>query len=204
MTSRPPDFDDLITDDVSETERDRLQRVHEMLLAAGPPAEISPELETGPNLFLTPRKPPRKRPSVRRVLLLAATIGIAGFIGYSLGKSNEFPVTQTMSMRGTLAAPRAAGRLDIGEQDGQNWLMRLEASGLPATGKKEFYEVFLTKQGKIVAPCGWFVVHANHEQTVAYMTAPYNIDNAGWVITKVHVGQKGNGPVVMRTIRSEA
>jgi hypothetical protein len=200
----PPEFEDLMGSDVPEAERERLQRVHELLLVAGPPPEISPELEAGPKLFLTPRKPPRKRPSVRRVLLLAAAIALAGFIGYAFGKNDEFPTTQTMAMRGTLAAPHAAGRLDIGEQDGQNWLMRLEASGLPVTGKKEFYEVFLTKGGKIVAPCGWFVVRPDHEQTVAYMTAPYNIKDAGWVVTKVHVGHKGNGPVVMRTLRSEA
>jgi hypothetical protein len=202
--TRPPEFDDLMSDDVPEAERERLQRVHELLLVAGPPPEVSPELEAGPNLVLTPPKPERKRPSVRRVLLLAAAITGAGFIGYAIGKSNDFPITQTMAMRGTLAAPQAVGRLDIGEQDGQNWVMRLEVTGLPVVGKKQYYEVFLTKRGKIIAPCGWFVVRPDHEQTVAYMTAPYNINGAGWIVTKVHVGHKGNGPIVMRTIRSEA
>ena len=34
MTGRPPDFDDLIGEDVSSAERERLRRAHDLLLAA--------------------------------------------------------------------------------------------------------------------------------------------------------------------------
>ncbi len=205
MTSRVPDFDDLVSDDVPEDERERLQRVHEMLLVAGPPAEISPEIEAGPNLILTPpgrERKRRRRPSFGRIALVAAAVVIAGVVGYAFGKGDSFPTSQTIAMRGTLAAPQAAGRIEIGEQDGQNWVMRLDVTNLPVVGKKEFYEVFLTRRGKIVAPCGWFVVRDGHEQTIAYLTAPYDIGGAGWVITKVRVGHQGNGTVVMRTTSS--
>src|SRR5207248_10881524 len=48
----PPDFDELIGADVEGAERARLQRVHALLVQAGPPAELSPELEA-PSLGLT-------------------------------------------------------------------------------------------------------------------------------------------------------
>ena len=36
----PPDFDELISDDVDDLERARLRRVHDLLVAAGPPADM--------------------------------------------------------------------------------------------------------------------------------------------------------------------
>ena len=40
-----PDFDELVGgDDLPGPERERLQRVHELLVAAGPPPELPPEL----------------------------------------------------------------------------------------------------------------------------------------------------------------
>ena len=51
--TRPPDFDTLIGQEVAADERERLRRVHELLVTAGPPAELSPELEAGPTLAMT-------------------------------------------------------------------------------------------------------------------------------------------------------
>ena len=45
---RGPEFDDLVGD-VPADERERLLRVHEMLVQAGPPPEIPPELERPPS-----------------------------------------------------------------------------------------------------------------------------------------------------------
>jgi len=39
-----PHFDDLIEPDVSDPERSRLEQVHELLVAAGPPPDLSPRL----------------------------------------------------------------------------------------------------------------------------------------------------------------
>ena len=46
---RPPDFQDLVGDDLSPDERERLERVHDMLISAGPPPELPPELEEVPD-----------------------------------------------------------------------------------------------------------------------------------------------------------
>ena len=46
--TRYPDFDDLIGGDVPAEERERLRRAHELLVEAGPPPELSPEMESVP------------------------------------------------------------------------------------------------------------------------------------------------------------
>src|SRR5581483_6878461 len=48
-----PRFDDLVEQDLPAEERGRLERVHDLLVAAGPPPELSPEFEFGPTLAMT-------------------------------------------------------------------------------------------------------------------------------------------------------
>ncbi|HSX21195.1 MAG TPA: hypothetical protein VLE97_00290, partial [Gaiellaceae bacterium] len=81
--TRTPDFDELVGFDVEHDERERLQRVHALLLEAGPPAELPPELEAGPTLALTLARGRKKRPAGRRPLLIAAAICILAlaFVG---------------------------------------------------------------------------------------------------------------------------
>ncbi len=43
MTVQPPNFDELVGDDLDPREHDRLHRVHELLLAAGPPPDFTSE-----------------------------------------------------------------------------------------------------------------------------------------------------------------
>ncbi len=43
-----PDFDELVEGLDDERERARLHRVHDLLLAAGPPPELSPALAASP------------------------------------------------------------------------------------------------------------------------------------------------------------
>ena len=45
-----PDFDQLFGDEVSGAERERLRGVHDLLVAAGPPPELSPALESPPDV----------------------------------------------------------------------------------------------------------------------------------------------------------
>ncbi len=85
--TRPPDFDELLGADVAHDERERLRRVHELLVEAGPPPEVSPEIAYGPTLgtTLSRRGSGRVR---RRVLLFAAAVlvlAIAFLGGYLAG-----------------------------------------------------------------------------------------------------------------------
>ena len=43
--SDSPKFQDLVGEGLPPTEHERLERVHEMLIEAGPPPELPPELE---------------------------------------------------------------------------------------------------------------------------------------------------------------
>ena len=66
-----PDFDELIGNELEGDERERLLRVHELLIAAGPPPELPPEL--APVEEIGSVVPFRPRPSRRRLAVAATT-----------------------------------------------------------------------------------------------------------------------------------
>src|SRR5260221_334334 len=116
--TRPPDFDELLGADVAHDERERLRRVHELLLEAGPPPEVSPEIAYGPTLgtTLSRRGSGRVR---RRVLLLAAAVlvlAIAFLGGYLAGNGGgRGPPSRTpLKLSGATAAPGAPAALPVG------------------------------------------------------------------------------------------
>jgi hypothetical protein len=195
-----PDFDDLIDDDVRGEERERLERVHDLLVAAGPPAELPPHLEAGPTLAMTLSRP---RNSRRRLALLAATVAVlalAFLLGYLAGNRGGGLATGTsLELTGTAAAPHALASLRVLPADRSgNWPMRLAATGLPKLGKKSYYEVFLVRDGKIYAPCGSFVSTGSVDVT---LNAPYRLKPRDtWVVTKQHWGDDGAGTVVLRPV----
>jgi len=199
-----PNFDELVGGDVEGAERDRLRRVHDLLVAAGSPPELSPELEAGPDMLVTYRRRPRG-PSWRRPLVLAAAalvIAAAFLTGYmSSGgskRSDDFATVRTVRLHGTPAAPNALASISIGKRDaGGNWPMRIVADGLPTLPAHGYYLVFLTRAGKPVAPCGSFIVHKG--RGAAYLNAPYKLKGAGWVVTIQQRGDRKPGRVVLTT-----
>ncbi len=103
--TRPPDFDELLGADVAHDERERLRRVHELLVEAGPPPEVSPEIAYGPTLgtTLSRRSSGRVR---RRVLLFAAAVlvlAIAFLGGYLAGNGggSELASGTVLKLSGT-------------------------------------------------------------------------------------------------------
>lgn len=197
-----PRFDDLIEDDVTGAERARLEDVHELLVAAGPPPELSPKLESGPTLAMTLSR--AAKPRGRRVALLAATIAIlaAAFVlGYVAGnRGGGLASAQTLSLAGTQAAPSALASLQILPSDASgNWPMKLAATGLPKLGHTWYYEVFLVRNGKIYAPCGSFISKGNARGIDVTLNAPYDLQpHDTWVVTKQHAGDHETGTVVLR------
>ena len=92
MNWRPPDFDDVVGEDLSPGEQERLRGVHDLLVAAGPPPEVSPELETVPwpeealaPLGLTRRAGTRKRSP----FLLAAALVTVAVAAFLLGQATS-------------------------------------------------------------------------------------------------------------------
>jgi hypothetical protein len=200
--TRKPDFDELVGLDVERGERERLRRVHELLLQAGPPAELSPELEAGPTLAMTLGG--RQRHVHRRLMLLAAAIAVLALAflgGYLAGnRGGGLASARTLSLVGTSLDPSALASLRIDPADeAGNWPMRLNVTGLPRLPLHGYYAVFLVRNGKIYAPCGTFLAAGKARGTSVTLNAPYRLEHGDtWVVTKQLPGHREPGPVVLR------
>ncbi|MBV8258824.1 MAG: hypothetical protein JO073_13500 [Actinobacteria bacterium] len=199
-----PDFDELIGGDVGGPERERLRRAHELLLVAGPPPELSPELEAGPTLALTlGRDRGAARFRRRAALLLAAALAVAiVFIGgYAAGNRNTGtnaagPAWKTLSLHGASGAV-ATLRIERAEQG--NWPMTLAVQGLPQLPQHGYYEVYLARNGRAWAPCGTFVVGRRSTGLTVRLNAPYELERGDtWIVTKQLPGENGVGPTVLQ------
>jgi len=205
--NREPTLDDLIGADTTGAERQRLQDVHEQLLEAGPPPELSPELEAGPTLGMTLQK---KRVVKRRAMvLIAAAVAIAAVFlgGYTAGNhggKETKPVAEAVRLQGTQIAPNAEGALQVWDsRDGSNWPMTLTVAGLPQSPPHTYYEVYLFRDGKIQTwgKCGSFRVGSsstNRAVTVT-LTSPYTLEKGdSWVVTRPGHGGAEPGQMVLR------
>jgi len=200
-------FDDIIgTEGLSSDEEAKLRRVHELLVAAGPPPDLSPDLSLPP-VPTDEADPPevafllRRRRGRALVLALAATLAafVGGYaFGHSKGKPSAFTSIRTVAMHGTTSSA-SHGVINIAEKDSVgNWPMQVEVSGLPEQERSSYYELWLTHNGKAVAPCGSFRVNA--KTTRVRLTVPYALKNFdGWVVTSQGPGRDGLGPVVLTT-----
>ena len=175
-----PDFDELVGADLGDAERARLRRVHDLLLAAGPPPELSPKL-TAP--------PPETRASVipfprRRwrtfALTAAAALLVAFFAGWAVGGGGGGDnVRRTIAMTGPHGA---LASLDVLTADNAgNWGMRMRVTGLPVLPSGKTYALWLTKHGRLDSVCGVFVV--GRGATTVRLSAAYHLkEYSGWVV----------------------
>jgi hypothetical protein len=200
--TRLPKFEDLVGPDLDRSEQERLRRVHDLLLQAGPPPELSPEIEGGPTLAMTLGRPRRKR--ARSVMLLAAAltlVTLAFLAGYLTGNGdNGVSAGHTLSLVGTKAAPGALASLRVEDADAAgNWPMALSVTGLPKLPPRGYYTVYLLRNGKPYAPCGTFVVTGKAQGTAVRLNAPYELHEGDtWVVTRQLPGHHDAGPVVLR------
>lgn len=172
--SRPPQFGDLVGNDLSPGERERLERVHEMLVAAGPPPELPQELA----------EPPRPEgrlvelasQRLRTGLVLAAALVIATFaFGYFIGARGEDSGPSTFTPTQRVVLGKAADRfavVGIGERDSNgNWQMVVSVEGLPHLSDGDYYTLFMTRKGKPIVQCGTFNVAEDGLTTVRFPVA---------------------------------
>lgn len=188
--SEPRDFRDLVGDDLTPEEEARLRRVHDLLVAAGPPPELPPVLRQ----YAEPRRqlPLLPRPRVlAAVLLSAASIALAFGVGYLVGDRGAgggVSPSHVVAMQGTSAAPNAIASIDVGDEDAAgNWPLVLHVTQLPTLDKGEYYELWLTRGGKLIASCGTFRVGESTKTTSIRLNAPYQLRAFdGWVVTDAH------------------
>jgi hypothetical protein len=173
--TEPRELHDLVGDDVDREERERLERVHALLVQAGPPPELPPEIARAPEppVARTLRLPRRYRYTA---LAAAAIVAVALFgLGYLVGGGPGEQPIETLAMHGSSGAN---AELALFEKDpAGNWPMELTVTGLaPGT-----YELWLTRGDELAASCGSFAV-AGGETTVP-LNAPFALKEFdAWVV----------------------
>jgi hypothetical protein len=198
-------FDEIVGgDDLAPDEEARLRRVHDLLVLAGPPPDLSPELTAPP--VAGDADPPevafllRRRRGLTAVLALAAALAaFAGGYAFGHGKAKPaaFSTVRNVPMHG---APGTHGLIRVGAVDQVgNWPMLVEVSGLPQQpNRRAYYELWLTRNGKPVVSCGSFRVHG--KTTRVHLTVPYSLaGDFGWVVTQQPPRVHEPGRVVLTT-----
>ena len=170
-----PDFDALVGTDLEPGERERLARVHELLIAAGPPPDL---IEPKVVQLASRRRRGVLLALAAAIAVTAFALGAAAFNGPS-GRSVAFEEV----LQGTPAASHASGSLVVYDlDDAGNWPMELRIKGLQPTGSGRPFELWLTRGGRLEALCGSFVTSDSGSAAVP-MNAPYHFDDFdGWVV----------------------
>ncbi|MDX6451063.1 MAG: hypothetical protein QOH16_1112 [Gaiellaceae bacterium] len=198
-------FDDLVDrEGLGSDEEARLRRVHDLLVQAGPPPDLPPALERPPTapaeaeIVQFPLLPRRRwtLAAVAAIALVVLAFGGGYLVGHAKTKPTAFAAKRVVPMHGSnaLAVLRVAPKDSAG-----NWPMQLEINNLPTQpDPRAYYELWLTRNGKPVAPCGTFRVNAR--TTTIRLSVPYDFKGFnGWVVTKQDAGVHEPGPVVLTT-----
>ena len=200
------DLRDLVGEDVPGEELERLRRVHELLVAAGPPAELPPTLETPPRVG--GGEPVRfswfgQRRLGAALVLAGALVLIAFGAGYLAGHSRSGfrSVGPPVVMHGTATARGATASIEIGKRDAAgNVPMILRVSGLPKLSGRDYYELYLTRNGRAIVTCGSFKTSSPTKRTEVRLSVAYSFKGyTGWVVTRERPRTPHPGAWVMRT-----
>lgn len=184
------DFRDLVGDDLTPEEEARLRRVHELLVEAGPPPELPPELArpdlpaASTEIKLFPHLP-RRRVAASLVLVaaVAAIFFGAGYLVADNGNGGGFRTERLLAMHPTSAGGLARASIALGPvDDAGNWPLQLRVANLPEQSKGRYYELWLVTGGKRVT-CGTF--RMTSKTTTVLLNAPYRLKAAdAWVVTE--------------------
>jgi hypothetical protein len=199
------DFDQLVDlTDVSAEERARLERMHKLLVAAGPPADLPSELADAPSNVGSAQViafPRRRRTAA--AISIAAAVAVACFTGGYLLANQAHHGSSLHAVRvvGLSGEQNSLASLKVGAADSNgNWPMQLTVKGLPPLhGTDSHYVLMLTQNGKLTWMCGMFKVGEDGATTVAF-SVPYRITGqTKWAVTAMSHGTKFPGHVVMTT-----
>ena len=199
------DFDQIVDlTGVSPEDRARMLRVHELLVSAGPPADLPSELADAPSevggaqVIAFPR---RRRTAA--AISIAAAVAVACFSGGYLLANQAHHSSSLHAIRvvGLSGEQNSLASLRVGAADANgNWPVQLTVQGLPPLhGTDSHYLLMLTQNGKPTWVCGMFKVGKNGATTVAF-SVPYRITGqTKWAVTEMTDGLKFPGHVVMTT-----
>ena len=196
---------------VSPEDQARMLRMHELLVSAGPPADLPSELATP--LDVTSPAPadvggaqviafPRRRRTAAAISI-AAAVAVACFSGgYVLAnQAHHSSSLHAIRVVGLSGEQNSLASLRVGAADANgNWPVQLTVQGLPPLhGTDSHYLLMLTHNGKPTWVCGMFKVGKDGATTVAF-SVPYRITGqTKWAVTEMTHGLKFPGHVVMTT-----
>jgi Anti-sigma-K factor rskA len=203
--NRERSLDELIGAEATGAERERLQQVHELLLQAGPPPELSPELEAGPTLQMTLQRKRRKVKPRAMMLLAAALVLVLVFIGgYAAGNSSgskHATAPVSVKLAGTSRAPNAHASLEVWHRSAGNWPMTLSVVGLKKLPAHRYYEVYLVRNGKPWGSCGTFRVTSTKGAVRVTLNAPYSLRKGdSWIVTRPGASGAEPGQTVLHPV----
>jgi hypothetical protein len=199
--TRPPDLRDLIGDEGPPDER--LARVHELLVEAGPPPDAVPRSPEVSGRVL-PARPRRRRWT--ELALAAALASIALAVGFVVGSRGEgFDAARTISMHGVPPVADASAELAVADPDENgNIALEMGVKRLPQLPPGGWYELYLSKNGLIGASCGTFVTSG--DETTVRLSVGYDLRALreagrydGWVVTAHVPGRPASGERILLT-----
>jgi hypothetical protein len=182
----PPDFRELVGEDVPAEELARLRRADSLLRRTPPPpAEVPQSLTRSVEHLADPAAPPWPR---RRVLLGVALAAAVAALAFGAGRWSDddgFETRYTVAMQATENARDAAGVIRVAAPDeAGNWQLELDVSGLPTLEPGEYYDLWLAEDGEYAAACGTFSV--GEGETTVRMTVSYRLAEFDtWVISRL-------------------
>lgn len=186
---RPPgDLCELVGDDVSAEELEGLRPVDGLLRSVpAPPGEVPRSLARA--VAATAASPPSwwtRRRLVAAAALAAALSAASLTVGVLVASGTSpdgFDARITVPMRATTNAPGASGVIRIGGRDESgNWTIEFEVSGLPELPPGGAYALWLAKDGRYGAMCGYFKTGAG--RTTVRMNGAYELPEFDtWVVT---------------------
>lgn len=183
--TEPNDLRELVGDDVSPAELERLREVDAILRAVPGPPELPPALADAVSLPVVRarREAWRSRRTLTAVAAAAALAAVSFGLGTRAGGGEEFSERAAIEMQAGVEARSAAALLRVGETDSNgNWPLRLEVSGLEPLPPGGYYALWLAKDGEYAATCGSF--RMGEGETEAEWTVSYPLDEYdAWVVT---------------------
>ena len=185
-------FDELVGDIEDPAERERLRRVHTLLLSVDAPPELPAAHDPAPVVVIPRRR--RYAPALIAAALAIAAFGAGWFGG---ARSDDVAANRVIPMAGVNDGRGASASIKVLPQDAEdngNWPMLVNVRGLEVSkDRTDYYELWLTKNGKLVASCGRFTVHPG--LTTVTLSVPYGLRRYDdWVITR-----RGSDEILLTT-----
>jgi hypothetical protein len=174
--------------------------VHDLLVAAGPPEELPPSLAQPPSGRRGGRvvsfPGPRRRLGAGLAHAAAIAVALVGGGDGAGAQKHAVKSEEAFVMRGP--SPSAFASIKMAAMDSaHNWPLLVDAHGLKDLPEGGYYELLLTRDGKLGPSCGTFRTHRG--AVTIELNAPYDLRKwNGWVVV-AHTPAHRSSPPVLTT-----